>query len=515
MATFTDEELEIAQDVIEAAIRENFSNISVRKGTVMKELIAAGSSMGYAVVVQQLNDFAATQSLKSVEENPTAADDSVVDAILSNLFITRKEGSRARGTVKVLTTSDRSRGIPQGTEFTTGNNLLFLTETDLIAEVEVTSANSLPIFEEAATGNFFFLVPVVAEEVGDQYSIPQDTQVENTTLGSDIVLTTAFADFSEGAPAETTPEVIERARTAITVRDLVTERGIKTQLADQFAVIEDIAVIGYGDFEMKRDQFGGFGLGAGGKVNIYARTSREPQSVVLTKTIDAGSLTVDLETVGVDIPFYRVSSVVLADNPGIALDFTLTRTTAESSNNELLNTQEFARFTIYERATLTFSDASLAGKAALLTLVIPAEIDDIQRFVLDNDNRVVAADLLAYGIIPCFVSLSFSFVRDEFATSIDLDAVKNSLTSYINSLPPGTTLSISKLIDLIHDFDVIRVKIPSIVLSGELEKPDGTVEILTTDDSLDIPEEFFQQLSQNNTAYFVTAGDIIITEVSE
>ena len=514
MATFTDSELAIAQDVIEAVIRENFPNVSVRRGTVMKELVAAGSSIGYAEIVRRLNEFAATQSLKAVEDSPDTADDSVVDSILSNLFITRKEGSRARGTVKVLTTSSRSRGIPQGTTFTTGNNLEFLTETDLIAELVSTSASSLPIFTEGGTGNFFFLVPVVAEDVGDQYSISQDTQLENTSLGSDIVLTTSFTDFSEGAPAETTPEMIVRARNAITVRDLVTDRGIKTQLSDQFPVIEDIAVIGYGDFEMKRDQFGGFGLGAGGKVNIYARTSREPQSVVLTKTIDPSTLSVDLSLVGIEIPFYRVSSVVLADNPGVSLSFAITRSKVGSPNNELLDTQSFARFTIYERANLAFADPSLAGKDILLTLVRPAEIDDIQRYVLDDDNRVVAADLLVYGIIPCFVSLSFDFVRDEFATSIDLVAVKNSLTSYINSLPPGKALSISKLIDLIHDFDVIRVKIPSISLSGELEKPDGTVEILTTDDALAVPDYFFQQLSQSNTAYFITEGDISIQEIS-
>ncbi len=385
MATFTDEELEIAQNVIEAAIRENYPNVSVRKGTVIKELLAAISSMGYAEINRRQEEFRATQSLKDVGENTTTVDDSVVDAILSNIFITRKDGSAARGTLKVQTISNRSRGIPQDTTFVTGNDLEFVTETDLIAEVTTTSANSIPIREDGATGLFFFLVPVIAAEVGDEYSIPQDTQVENTTLGSDVVLITAFADFSEGKPQETTEELIERSRSAITVRDLVTEKAIKTVLADSFPIVEDVAVIVYGDFEMKRDQFGGFGLGAGGKVNIYARTSREPTSVVLTKTI-AGDLTVDLETVGIDIPFYRVSSVVKADNLGISPSYTLTRSLATSANNELLGIQAFARFTIYERATLTFADAALVGTDVLVTLVIPQEVDDLQRISVRIPN---------------------------------------------------------------------------------------------------------------------------------
>ena len=163
---------------------------------------------------------------------------------------------------------------------------------------------------------------------------------------------------------------------------------------------------------------------------------------------------------------------------------------------------------------ITLTNPAYASTDVLVTLVRPPLINSIQQFVTDDDNRVVAADLLVYGIIPCFVSLSFSFIRDQFSETVDLTAVKDALKSYINSLAPGTSLSISKLVDIVHNFDIIRISLPTISLTGELEKPDGTVETLTTDDALDIPNEFSIQLSQNTAAYFITSDDITISEIS-
>ena len=112
MAEFTEEQLQVAQDVIEASIRENFPNVSVRKGTVTKELMAAIASIGYAVVVNKQEEFDATDSLLDITENPDEIDDSVIDGILSNWFITRKQGSNSTGLLKVNVSTNRNRFIP-------------------------------------------------------------------------------------------------------------------------------------------------------------------------------------------------------------------------------------------------------------------------------------------------------------------------------------------------------------------------------------------------------------------
>lgn len=516
MTQFTQDQLDTAAEVIAAAVRENFPNVSVRKGTVMRELVVAASAIGFAVIDERLEQFRATQSLKNAEENPDLVDDSVIDAILSNYFITRKVGTLATGLIKVLVATNVDRTLPAGTVFTTGNDLVFLTESTLVAETTPTSATSLLIQQESGTGNYFFLVPVVAEEVGDQYSIAQDTQLDNETLGADFILATAFTTFSGGSDTESTADLLTRAQDAITVRDLTTRKAIRAVLPDEFPQIEAIKVMGYGDAEMRRDHANALGFGRGGRTDVYVRTSKDPVETVITKTV-GGDLTVDLDTVGVEVPLYKVTFVALTEFPDLPLvegeDYSLSFSIAANPSNDLQGLLKHARFTVYERATLTFTDPLLAGKGVTIKLVYPPDLQAIQTYVLDETERVVLADTLVKAITPCFVTLQFSYTKKSLTENIVLDDLRNDLKTYINTLAPGTPLAISRLIDIVHNYDVVQVDIPSFQLTGVLYKPDGTQDSLSTTNSLVIPEDLALGVSQNTVAYFITLDSILASEV--
>jgi len=516
MTQFTDAQLETASQVIAAAVRENFPNVSVRTGTVMKELVVAASAIGFAVIDEKIEALRATQTLKYAEENPDQVDDTVIDGILSNYFLTRKVGTLATGILKITVATSANRTIPSGTEFITGNELSYLTESTFLVEQVPTSANSLTLQTEEGTGNFFFLLPVIAEEVGEQYSIAQDTQLDNVTLGADLILVTAFTSFSGGSNTETTGDLLERAKDAITVRDLTSRKAIRAVLPEEFPQIQNLAIMGYGDGEMRRDHGGSFGFGRGGRVDIYTRTSKDAVESVFTKTV-AGDLTIDLDDVGVEVPFYKITGIAQKDFPDIPLvagvDYTLARSVADDPQNDLLDSLIHARFTIYERAKLTFTNALLAGKDVEIKLIYPPDILAVQNFVLDTEERVVLADLLVKGITPCFVTFKFSYVKQSLTENVDLTALKNALKSYINTLAPGTVLAVSSLIDIIHNFNILRVETNSIVLEGELHRPDDTVQALSTDNTLDIPEVLSIGLSQRTVAYFVTLADIFPAEI--
>jgi hypothetical protein len=515
MTIFTDAQLQTAQDVIEASIRENFPNVSVRRGTVMKELVSAALSIGYAVINEKLEAHRATQSLKYAQENPSAVDDSIIDAILSNYFLTRKQGTLASGLLKITVSTGVTRTIPAGTQFLTANELRFITETTILVEQVLSGTGSVLVQQEEGTGNWFFLIPVVAEAVGSQYSIAQDTQLDNSTLGADLILITAFTTFSGGSDSESTSALISRAQNAITVRDLTSRKSIRAVLPEAFPQIQAIQVIGYGDPEMTREHR--FGFGSGGRVDIYTRTSKDPVEITVTKTI-SGLLTVDLETVGLEVPFYRITSLTRVEFPDTPLaegvDYTLTFSVASNPQNDLRGLVKHARFTVYERAQLTFLDPLLAGKEINIRLSYPPDIQAIQNFVLDEEERVVLADLLVKGIIPVFVTLAFSYVKKTLSENTDIEALKGALKDYINALVPGSELAVSSLIDIIHNFGVMRVEMASIALSGILVRPDGlSTQLAMASNVLEIPEDLELGVSTNTVAYFSTLADIKVTEL--
>ena len=387
-----------------------------------------------------------------------------------------------------------------------------MTLDDALIELEPTTTESIKLNEEEG-GTFFFLIPVISENIGEQFSIPQGTQLDNTTLGADFILATAFTDFSEGKNTETTEELLARAKDEITVRDLVTTKSINAVLRDTFSFVENLAVIGLGDIEMIRDKFGGFGLGVGGKVDIFVRTSRDPVVNTLQKTVASNS-TITLDLVGSEVPFYRIESISLLSTPDQELtDYSVDFFLANNPANELLDDPTNGRFSIYERATITFNSTAYNGKEVLIKINQPPQISTLQAFVQSDSERVVAADLLVRGIIPCFTKVEFNYVKKPLSTTIDLTEIKNAIKSYINNISPGETLNLSQIISIAHGFDVLRVDVPSLTVTGEVYTPANTIIEIEADNFLEIPFGREIGLSQKNTVYFITLDDIIITEV--
>jgi len=516
MALFTSDELQIAQDVIEAAIRENFPNISIRRGTVMKELVAKASALGYAVVSRALEDFKATNSLSAVASSTVPVDDSVIDALLSNWFITRKQGASATGLIKVTMATNRNLFLAAGAEFISSNNLVFTTETAFLIEEVPTTSTSIQLHLDVASGLYYFLISVTAADEGDEYSIPQGTQLENTTIGADLVLAEAFTDFAGGVDTESSTDLLARAQEVITVRDLVTTKAIKAVLPEEFAAMQDIAVVGYGDPEMSRDQGAGLGFGAGGRVDIYVRNFQDPVVKTLVKTL-SGSSTFELSVTPDEVPFYRIESIIPVDLPGIELadDVDIVFSLQTGTPNDLLGQARHARFSKYEKATVTVNSPGYEGMDLYVSVSYPPQVLDVQTFVLGENDRVVAADLLVKGIIPVFVTMELEIVRPLFGNPVDLEAIKTALRDHVNTLPAGTPLSLSKLVQIVQGFSINWLNLSNLKVTGELHKLDGTVEELEAVDVLEVALDRKIGVSQRNVAYLVTQNDIQIFELLE
>lgn len=246
------------------------------KGTALRDLTIGALAAIVAFLRKEATDVRKLQSLATVQAalgnaDPQALRDAVA-GILSNVFVTLKTGSKSRGFVIGHASVLTDIFVPVTTKFTSSSGLVYVvdsTETYFVSKSALT-----PIIDANNTVlDYEFRLPLIATKTGGEYDIdpglfsafdrfnPYVTRVENPEK------------FAGGKGPETVEEVLGRAPTALSVRNLINERSITAVLDDTFPEIRSILVIGMGETEMQRDVLNGLAshlrLHVGGMVDIY------------------------------------------------------------------------------------------------------------------------------------------------------------------------------------------------------------------------------------------------------
>lgn len=268
-----------AEDFLETFLGDNIQDGDFSKGTALRDLTVGALAIVYAFFKLQNDKVKARQSLLTIEQGVSDEDtesvDDVVSAILSNFFVTRLPGAKSRGVALGHISSQVDIFIPITTKFLRTPQLTFVpdsTDTLFIAKEDliplVNSDNSIIEYQ--------FNIPLVASAVGEAYDIdpglfssfdafnPFVTRIENTSK------------FNGGKEVETTDEILSRAPTAISVRNLVNDRSITAVLQENFPELKGITVIGMGDPEMQRDRLTGvaehLAIHVGGAVDVFIKS---------------------------------------------------------------------------------------------------------------------------------------------------------------------------------------------------------------------------------------------------
>lgn len=246
------------------------------KGTSLRDLTIGALAAVFAFLRQESVDVRKLQSLKSVQESvgnadPEALRDAVA-AILSNVFVTLKSGSKSRGYVIGHATQLTDVFVPVTARFTSAGGRVFVvdaTETYFISKTEMT-----PIIDsDESVLDYEFRIPLVATKIGTDYDVEPGLFSSFDRFNPFVTRIENPEKFAGGKGIETVEEVLERAPTALAVRNLINDRSINAVLDDTFPEIRSIFVVGMGDPEMQRDTLIGMPshlrLHVGGMVDIY------------------------------------------------------------------------------------------------------------------------------------------------------------------------------------------------------------------------------------------------------
>lgn len=267
-----------AENFLEQMLRDKIPDGEFGKGGALRDLAVSAFANIFAYLRLDNDNTRRRQSLLLLGKDSGTDVDDMVDEILSNFFITRKDGRQSRGVITIffsqLPAAGESLVVPTTALFYKTASQPF--KPDATTDLSYSSEDMTPIYDtNGVVIEYALRVPVVSvlksannniaagPFINWQFNNPYVTRVENTTA------------FSGGGDKETTTEMLERAPTAISVRDLNSARSIDAVLREEFSEIDDVFVTGYGDPEMIRDlvseEATHLRFHAGGFTDVYLR----------------------------------------------------------------------------------------------------------------------------------------------------------------------------------------------------------------------------------------------------
>ena len=248
-------------------------------GSFLKDVVARPLALLLEPLQREIEYLKSQQSI----ENVGILTDEEVDALLSNLFITRKVGDKARGSVQIFFSTPKSVSLDASIIFSTAAGLQFSVE-----EPEVFSPS-----EFVKSGSVYYVEVEIASIVPHSGANIPPGEISFVQGLEDVIRVSNPNSFTGGVTEETSASLLARAQESLSERSLNTKRGLTATLFQEFGDIQALTVKGYRDPEMQRDVLKGavttsLGVELAGKV-LYTTSSLKGVPLV-SNTLLANSL---------------------------------------------------------------------------------------------------------------------------------------------------------------------------------------------------------------------------------
>lgn len=253
------------KDFIIQQLLEYDSNYDVGNGVPTTGLLIEPLSVILQPVIDELTIVQASQSILTILESsdPDAFPEDIVDGLAANAFVERNPGSIGSDVQRIRFFEPQAFSAQQGVLIFRGSNGQRYSNSEALA---VTS----PEMSLNQEGTLYFIdIPIVALEEGTDFNADAGSITTMEAEPAGVANVTNLFGIADGRSRETNTELIDRIKVAVTVRALVTGRGIIVTLTENFTTIEEIEPIGFGDAEMMRDIV--YNVHIGGNVDVYIK----------------------------------------------------------------------------------------------------------------------------------------------------------------------------------------------------------------------------------------------------
>jgi hypothetical protein len=246
-----------AETFLTTYMSEQIPEASFEVGSASRDILIKGFAFLYAFLRGEIDRAKARQSLKRITEELTDADDisQAVDEILSNWFIVRKDGNFARALVRLHFTKRQAVRLPTTSVFWRTTALQYVVDTSESYYV-ISEQQLLPVYDSRGVLlDYVVDLPMRSMYVGAAYNLGPGTFVKTDIPGGLPFFSYAenVETFESGKNVETTTDLLNRADTAITVRNLINNRSCDAVLNERYPEVINTLTVGMGESEMCRD----------------------------------------------------------------------------------------------------------------------------------------------------------------------------------------------------------------------------------------------------------------------
>jgi hypothetical protein len=495
----TTESVSRAEQFLLQYLRDSGYSGSLEDGTGIYDVLIKAYSLLYAMFQEQADKVSGYLSLdKAAELQETLGDeyDDAIDVILSNWFVTRKEGTPTTGILRLWFTRPLDYlSITAGDQLFSYSNTFFTpVRSTVFTEDDFQMIRNTPQSED----EYYVEVEVESTE-NAEIDVTASTAFTTYLNNVYFIRATAKSDFETGKEKESNTEFIERTQTAITTRELITPSAIQTVIPQEYPTVTGVYVAGHGDDEQIRDIItsGDLQVHVGNKADIYVNS---PFTKATVATTVPDNLLIELED-------------VLSDYPCVAHVFNVYESGTDTEVPYTMSVTEATWLTTGHGAVIEIDDSVEVDTAIDIVFLYSAVVPSVDLLMASDDNRVVCYDPYIKAMHPVVLSFEIHLLPGGLSNFSTVEtAIKTSVVSYINSLSNTDVYSESKLLAYIHNSNSILngITVPITATYTLFNEKEGTLFTNSCPPYFEIPagSNLSNQISLN-TVKLYTDSDLI------
>lgn len=526
------EKVEQARALLVQSLREKSPSLEFRRG-VIHDIIIHLESVIHAAQETYADKFRKSGSIKEISADPSIADNTLVDAVLSNFLITRKVSNKSTGSIIIKITDPILLIVAQGSSFS------YLGKSYSVTSSFATKTNALDVsfptdrlLNYTGDGYYSFTVDVQSDDIGEVFSLPQGSPLSPNFTVPGFISAHALNDFFSGKAEETNKELLLRLKDGITSDGFSNKSAIASLIKKNYPTVMDVAAIGFGDPEQIR-YHGIMPISEGGKLDLYIKSEGIPANINIDVSAVLIGFRVEGEIWQASIPaskaynFYDIVRVVkkaeeanfgIVNGYGV-LSISRSYDVTSSGNSFVPEIEKSVEgsFSKYQTATVTFLDTDNEGVSPLgtranysLTLRYQRNVKEIQDFLNSPTVRPMSFDVLVKGAIPLDLKLAIIISNRDPSYVVDTSVISFAVSSYVNNLKINQPLYKSDVIAVIHSLLESDQSVVSVDMRGKITYPNGTVKYINAPDVLTIPNDTQNMVTSRTTAIFLSKSDVTV-----
>lgn len=425
--TFTNAEA-TATDVV----TQSSPNLITKTGSVIRELIIRPLSYLSAWLTDNYQNTLEKSSVSYLKtsqatENPTA------DLVASNYFVTRLQGTYAKG-ILTLTLTQPVLRIGRGSAFTVGGTAMVTPEQYFITNSSTAGTSSdfvyiksIP-YEVDGVQRWIANVPIVSTTPG-QLELPAGSSVTVGFSSSIIMEAELTSPVTGGSDVETDAELMKRAEYNTAESGIGSFYGLQKKLAKAPVAVLGMSTVAGEDEPLFRARYNNVNINPGGFVDCYVKTERQPttDSFQVTCTGTAGNLSgvVDVDCI------LRVESVIVNGQA-------LTEFDVEYDSWDINVSPEAARLSVNQKTIISFKLGTATSATATVFCTYVPGIRALQNYLDADEEHFIGMDTAVKAAVPVEMSFSCGYSATSMLEDDQIELLKTTIENYINNIQVGT-----------------------------------------------------------------------------